>query len=105
MATGVDISGLIKWAQRDEWAAVWEDVFLEPRRTGLQNPSISKPDDLAGIVGEDHFLMLWWCTFEDFLACPRPSDRADDRRRLPQAARLEGGGSGRSATCRRSEPR
>lgn len=74
MATGVDISGLIKWAQRDEWAEVWEDVFWSHVGPACESFDL-EADDLAGTVGEDHFLMLWWCTFEDFLASPRPSDR------------------------------
>jgi hypothetical protein len=73
MATGVDISGLIKWAQRDDWKALWEDVFLEHVRPGCDSFDL-EPDDLMSVIGEQHFLMLWRCAFEDFLTRSRELD-------------------------------
>ncbi|MGK9167356.1 hypothetical protein KXR53_13715 [Inquilinus limosus] len=73
MATGIDISGLIKWGQRDDWKALWEDVFLEHVRPGCDSFDL-EPDELMAIIGEHHFMMLWRCAFEDFLTRSRESD-------------------------------
>lgn len=73
MATGIDLSGLIKWGQRDDWKAVWEDVFLEHVQPGCDSFDL-EPDELMAIIGEHDFMMLWRCAFEDFLTRSRESD-------------------------------
>ncbi|MGO1076182.1 hypothetical protein [Inquilinus sp. CA228] len=73
MATGVDISGLIKWAQRDEWEGMWKDVFWDHIEAGCEAHDL-EPDELSRIIGEQHFMNLWGCAFEDFLNRSRASD-------------------------------
>jgi hypothetical protein len=73
MATGIDLSGLIKWGQRDEWKTLWEEVFLDHVQAGCESFDL-EPDDLVSIIGEERFLMLWRCAFEDFLTRSRESD-------------------------------
>ncbi|WP_342236464.1 hypothetical protein [Inquilinus sp. OTU3971] len=73
MATGIDISGLIKWAQRDEWAEMWEDVFWEHVGSGCESFDLDT-DDLPRVLGEHQFMNLWGCAFEDFLTRSRSSD-------------------------------
>lgn len=73
MATGIDISGLIKWAQRDEWTEMWEDVFWDHIEAGCEAHDL-EPDELSAVIGEQHFMNLWGCAFEDFLTRRRSSD-------------------------------
>ncbi|WP_152613467.1 hypothetical protein [Inquilinus limosus] len=73
MATGIDISGLIKWARRDEWTEMWEDVFWDHIEAGCEAYDL-EPDELSRVVGEQHFRNLWGCAFEDFITRSRPSD-------------------------------
>jgi hypothetical protein len=73
MATGIDISGLIKWAQRDEWSETWKDVFWDHIEAGCELYDI-EPDELPGVLGEQHFMNLWGWAFEDFLTRSRSSD-------------------------------
>jgi hypothetical protein len=73
MATGIDLSGLIQWGQRDEWKPLWEEVFLDHVQAGCESLDL-EPDELMSIIGEHHFLMLWRCAFEDFLTRSRESD-------------------------------
>ncbi|MGF6229737.1 hypothetical protein QFZ27_003692 [Inquilinus ginsengisoli] len=71
MAT--DLSGLIKWAQRDEWAETWQGVFWDHIGAGC-DPFDLDPDDLPGVLGERQYMNVWGCTFEDFLTRRRASD-------------------------------
>lgn len=71
MAT--DLAGLIKWAQRSEWAETWEDVFRDHIGAGCESFDLD-PDDLPGILGERQYMNVWGCIFEDFLTRRRASD-------------------------------
>jgi hypothetical protein len=73
MATGIDLSGLIQWGQRDEWKPMWEEVFLDHVQASCESFDMD-PDDLISVIGEQRFLMLWRCAFEDFLTRSRESD-------------------------------
>lgn len=74
MATGVDISGLVKWSRRDDWQEMWEDVFWEHIQAGCESYDLA-PDELPGLIGQQHFMNLWGCAFEDFLTRSHPSAR------------------------------
>lgn len=73
MATGVDISGLTKWALRGEWEEMWKDIFWDHIEAGCEAHDL-EPDELPRIIGEQSFMNLWSCAFEDFLTRSRSSD-------------------------------
>lgn len=67
MARVHSLDGLMKWLRRDEW----RDAFAEVLNHHLL-PACSKAnlavEKLPSIIGEDWFMTLWGCAFEDFLS-------------------------------------
>jgi hypothetical protein len=61
------LDGLIKWLRHDEWRASFENTLAEHLKPACDEASIT-PDEIASVLGEDLFTMLWGCAFEDFLS-------------------------------------
>ena len=66
MVSANSLQGVMKWLRRDEWPEAFTDV-LEKHLT----PACSKWDltieELPSVIGEDWYMNLWGCAFEDFL--------------------------------------
>jgi hypothetical protein len=67
MARAHTLEGLMKRLRREEWRDAFEEVL--DRHLG---PACAKADieieDLPSVIGEEWFLNLWGCAFEDFLS-------------------------------------
>src|SRR5215212_4035744 len=61
------LEGLIKWLRHDEWRAAFEDTLAEHLEPACEHAGITA-DEIASVLGEDLFTMLWGCAFEDFLS-------------------------------------
>ena len=61
------LEGLIKWLRHDEWRAPFENTLAEHLEPACDEAGVT-PDEIAAVLGEDLFLMLWGCAFEDFLS-------------------------------------
>ena len=61
------LEGLIKWLRHDEWRAPFENTLAEHLEPACDEAGIT-PDEIASVLGEDFFTMLWGCAFEDFLS-------------------------------------
>jgi hypothetical protein len=61
------LEGLIKWLRHDEWRAPFENTLAEHLKPACDEAGIT-PDEIASVLGEDFFTMLWGCAFEDFLS-------------------------------------
>jgi len=70
MAKDHQLSSLIKWSHRDEWAELFDAVFDEHFGAALANYDIDF-EKLEELVGEDRIARLWDCAFEDFLTQPQ----------------------------------
>jgi hypothetical protein len=60
------LSGLIKWLGREEWRGSFEEVLNQHLGPACESAGIEF-DEIAEILGDHHFMMLWACAFEDFL--------------------------------------
>jgi len=60
------LSGLIKWLGREEWRGSFEEVLNQHLGPTCESAGIEF-DEIAKILGEHEFMMLWACAFEDFL--------------------------------------
>jgi hypothetical protein len=71
MAKSSSLDGLIKWAGREEWSALFEEVvdehFGEVCETWGVEPGF---EQLGEVLGEETAMTLWGCAFEDFLTRP-----------------------------------
>lgn len=61
-----NLSGLMKFVDRAEWAEAFEDVLAEHFATALDTLDLEF-DDIPGLLGDDWARTLWGCAFEDFL--------------------------------------
>lgn len=73
MARQHQLKGLMKWAERDGWAEIFDEVFDAHFGDVLDEWDLDF-DDLDEIVGPEHASNLWGCAFEDFLTRPREDD-------------------------------
>jgi hypothetical protein len=66
MVSANSLQGVMKWLRRDEW----REAFTEVLEKHLK-PACSKWDlaieELPSVIGEDWYMNLWGCAFEDFL--------------------------------------
>ena len=66
MVSANSLQGVIKWLRRDEWREAFTDVLERHLK-----PACSKWDlaieELPSVIGEDWYMNLWGCAFEDFL--------------------------------------
>src|SRR5689334_7141022 len=60
------LSGLIKWLGREEWRGSFEEVLNQHLGLACESAGIGF-GEIAEILGDHHFMMLWACAFEDFL--------------------------------------
>jgi len=67
MASAHSLTGLMKWLRREEWQNVFNELL--DRHLG---PTCAKAniaiDELPALIGDQRFMVLWGCVFEDFLA-------------------------------------
>jgi hypothetical protein len=66
MVSANSLQGLMKWLRRDEWREAFTDVLekhLEPACSKWDLAS----EELPSVIGEDWYMNLWGCAFEDFL--------------------------------------
>lgn len=73
MAKDHELSGLIKWSRREEWADLFEEVLGEHFGTALDDYGIDF-ERLEELIGEQNMTNLWGCAFEDFLTQPHSPD-------------------------------
>lgn len=66
MVSANSLQGVMKWLRRDEWREAFTDVLKKHLE-----PACSKWDlaieELPSVIGEDWYMNLWGCAFEDFL--------------------------------------
>lgn len=67
MPTSHDLKGLMKFLDRPEWAACFEEVFDRHFDLILGGPDDMDFDDLREVLGDPMAMTLWGCVFEDFL--------------------------------------
>ena len=60
------LSGLIKWLGREEWRSSFEEVLNQHLGPACDRAGIEF-GEIAEILGDHEFTMLWACAFEDFL--------------------------------------
>jgi hypothetical protein len=61
------LSGLVKWLARDHWRDAFQEVIGEHFGEFCEEAGIETFDELADIIGDHWFNVLWGCAFEDFL--------------------------------------
>jgi len=66
MPNSDSLSGLLKWLEREEWRGAFEEVLHQHMGPACETAGIEF-DEIAGVLGDHHFMMLWACAFEDFL--------------------------------------
>ena len=66
LSSSNDLSGLMKFAERDEWAACFDEVFGDHVEPVLDAADLTL-EDLATLLGADWGTTVWGCAFEDFL--------------------------------------
>jgi hypothetical protein len=57
---------LIKWLGREEWRGSFQEVLDQHLGPACESAGIEF-DEIAEILGDHEFMMLWACAFEDFL--------------------------------------
>ena len=67
MPSSDSLSGLIKWLGREEWRGPFEEVLDQHLGPPCETAGLTF-DEIAEILGDHHFMMLWACAFEDFLS-------------------------------------
>ena len=63
------LSGLIKWLGREEWRGSFEEVLNQHLGPACDSAGIEF-GEIAEILGDHHFMMLWAC-----VAVERPAPR------------------------------
>jgi len=66
MASARSLYGVMKWLRRDEWCDAFSDLLEKHLRPACSKWDI-QIDELSSIIGDDWFMNLWGCAFEDFL--------------------------------------
>jgi hypothetical protein len=66
MPSSDSLSGLIKWLGREEWRDPFQEILNQHLGPTCETAGIEL-DEIAEILGNHHFMMLWACAFEDFL--------------------------------------
>src|SRR5205809_6269954 len=67
MAVTYSLDGLIKWTRRDEWRDAFSDLVnrhLGPACSGAE----VNLEELADLIGDHWFRILWGCAFEDLVS-------------------------------------
>ncbi|PSJ65824.1 hypothetical protein [Kumtagia ephedrae] len=76
MPKGHELSGLVKWSDRDDWRDLLDEVFDHHFGPSFDAYGIDF-DKLEELIGETDMNSLWSCAFEDFLT--RPLSDEDER--------------------------
>jgi hypothetical protein len=66
MPSSDSLSGLLKWLGREEWRGAFAEILHQHLGPACEAAGIEF-DEIAAILGDHHFMMLWACAFEDFL--------------------------------------
>jgi len=66
MASARSLYGVMKWLRHDEWRDAFSDLLEKHLRPACSKWDI-QIDELSSIIGDDWFMNLWGCAFEDFL--------------------------------------
>ncbi len=66
MSSSDSLSGLTKWLAREEWSAPFGGILALHVGPACEEAGIEF-DEIAEVLGDHHFAMLWACAFEDFL--------------------------------------
>jgi hypothetical protein len=69
MAKSHELSGLIKWSNRDDWADLFDEILDDHFGAVLAAYAIDL-ETLESHIGEQNMTNLWGCAFEDFLTQP-----------------------------------
>ncbi len=77
MAKSHELSGLIKWSNRDDWRDLHDEVLDQHFGPTFDAYGLDF-DKLEELVGEIAMNALWGCAFEDFLTRPRLDGLDDD---------------------------
>jgi len=56
----------MKWLRRDEWNEAFSDLLEKHLRPACSKWDV-EIDELSSVIGDDWFMNLWGCAFEDFL--------------------------------------
>jgi hypothetical protein len=56
----------MRWVQREEWSGEFEDVLDRHFGPACEAADVDV-EDLPSLIGEDRFMILWGCAFEDML--------------------------------------
>ncbi|RST86979.1 hypothetical protein EJC49_07840 [Aquibium carbonis] len=67
------LDGLARWAERDDWAEHFDEVFDRHFGDILDDRDLDF-EELDELIGEAQADMLWAWAFEDFATRPRPDD-------------------------------
>ncbi len=66
MASNTDLSGLMKWMQRPEWAEAFQEVFHDHIEATCEAAGVDM-GSLGELLGNHTAMILFGCAFEDFL--------------------------------------
>src|SRR5262249_10711160 len=66
MASAASLYGRMKWVRRDEWNEAFSDLLEKHLRPACSKWDV-EIDELSSVIGDDWFMNLWGCAFEDFL--------------------------------------
>src|SRR5215813_4693920 len=66
MASASSLYGVMKWLRRDEWNEAFSDLLEKHLRPACSKWDV-EIDELSSVIGDDWFMNLWGCAFEDFL--------------------------------------
>lgn len=67
------LDGLARWAEREEWAELFDEVFDRHFGDIFDDRDLDF-EELDELIGEDQADMLWAWAFEDFATVPRTED-------------------------------
>jgi hypothetical protein len=67
MASATSLVSLMKWIRREEWSDAFADLFDRHLAHACSGADV-EVEDLPSLIGEQEFLTLWGCAFEDFLS-------------------------------------
>lgn len=67
MASVHSLAGLMKWLRREEWRNAFNELLDRHLGASCAKADIAI-DELPAIIGDQRFMVLWGCVFEDFLA-------------------------------------
>lgn len=76
MGRSSSLDGLIKWAGREEWSGLFDDVLCDHYEEVCEEWGVELDfEELGQILGEEVATVLWGCAFEHFLTRPGEDER------------------------------